>query len=447
MSLQDLVNLNISLSAAPSARANFGTPLVAASHSLTGPLVRSFGSLSEAESAGIVSSSATTRLAHALLRAAFNQNPRPRVVKLAKRAPWVQVFTIVPTVFATDRIYNFYVFDALVASYTVLVTDTTATLVATGIQAALNAIAATYGWTVTRSTSTVTVTGTSGRPVQFDIRGDGVEATLADTTADTGLDTELTTIEASDNAWYALISDVGNKQDILDGAAWIETRKKVYLPVTADSAVGDGGSTTDVGAELEALDYTRTFLCWHPTIANGMGSAWAANRLVVNPGTDNWAFKALVGIRAYKLSTDFETALRAKNVNTYTEVVDGSPVTLFGIAAGGDVYGDTVRGIDWLHNEMQLAVYDRQRALERIGYDDTGAAVLEGAISKSLAAATSDSKNARLLAADPAPAITMPRPLDQSPTDRANRHYPNIEFTGRVAGAINTLDITGRLTP
>ncbi len=46
----------------------------------------------------------------------------------------------------------------------------------------------------------------------------------------------------------------------------------------------------------------------------------------------------------------------------------------------------------------------------------------------------------------PAYEVTAPLVADQSANDRADRYFPGIEFIGRLASAIHTVDIQGSLT-
>lgn len=72
----------------------------------------------------------------------------------------------------------------------------------------------------------------------------------------------LAAIETEDNDWYALLTESAVKADILICAAWIETKRKIYIPRSQDSDI-----KTDVETDLAYLiknsGYNRTGLMYH----------------------------------------------------------------------------------------------------------------------------------------------------------------------------------------
>ena len=51
--------------------------------------------------------------------------------------------------------------------------------------------------------------------------------------------------------------------------------------------------------------------------------------------------------------------------------------------------------------------------------------------------------NQGILAADPAPTVTVPKVADVSAADKTARLLPDMKFTGTLAGAIHKVTITG----
>ncbi len=80
--------------------------------------------------------------------------------------------------------------------------------------------------------------------------------------------------------------------------------------------------------------------------------------------------------------------------------------------------------------------------LPKIPFTDAGIAIIEGEIRAQIA----DGQGDNFIALDPEPTVTVPKAVDVSSIDRANRLLPDVEFTFRAAGAIHQVDINGVVT-
>lgn len=432
--IADLVHLQITTSGIPAPAPNFGVPLIACYHALGGPLVQAFSSLTEAETAGIVDSGATKYL-HALVAAAFSQDPRPEIVKVGRRAaPWVQVSRWTPVTMTEGVVYEVYLWGALVGTHTVPA-SATATTIATAIDAIVDGLTS-PGIVTTVGSGYVDVTATSGQPVQFEIRGDGVEITCEDRTSATSIAGDLSLFEAADQDWYGLAIDATNKTDILAAAAWLATRRKLGSFVSPDSACGDGGSTTDVMAAAKAAGYLRAHIAYHPQVGSTLGIGHLAGRMTADPGSDTWAFKRVIGTTARPLSTTAANAIRAKFGNYYVDIVMGEPSTLWGYTSGGQ-YADTIRGIDWLHSEISRAVWRKLATNPKIPYTDAGADTLRAAVFDRLEAGVRVG-----FLVEGSVDVTATKAAAQADADRAARRFRGIAGRATLAGAIHETDIS-----
>jgi len=125
MSLDQLVNVSVSVSALSPSQQGFGVPLALAYHQVGvgGPLVRSYSGMQEVVQDGHAATSAPYRM----LQAMFSQRPRPPVVKLGRRqTAWRQTIDLVPQVNVAGYTYRFKV-DNKALTYVVAPTSGIAT--------------------------------------------------------------------------------------------------------------------------------------------------------------------------------------------------------------------------------------------------------------------------------------------------------------------------------
>lgn len=106
--LDDFVAITITTVSQTPTQVGFGTPLVAAYHTLDSvQRVRSYKKLSDAVSDGIVPTGVTAGAYAALLKA-FSQSPRPKTVKLGRLASAPsQVVVLTPTTTTAGEVYKF----------------------------------------------------------------------------------------------------------------------------------------------------------------------------------------------------------------------------------------------------------------------------------------------------------------------------------------------------
>lgn len=437
MPLSDIVNVSISTATAGITRENFGTPLIAAYHAEDLDLVESFGSLREAETAGITAEDYP--VAHGLLSAAFSQRRRPKRVKLGKRSAWVQIIRLTPGTPTATEVFSGTIDGT--AFTTTADSDPTVAEICTALASAINALNLTPS-DVTASGASgthVDVTSASGIFHSYAITSDG-NLTIKDVTADTGLDADLTAFEAADSDWYGFAYDVTNSTDIADAAAWAETRTKMHVFRSYDSGCRDDAVTSDIFSTLMDANYFRSFGFHTAVFENYLDVALMAQRFTVDPGSDTWALKTIAGVEADEFTTDEIDALTAKNANHY-ETIKGVDITNPGKTSGGE-WADVIRGNDWLTVRIQERVFYYLVTNEKVDYDDGGISGIQGEIEAQLQAGV----DVRFLAADPAPSVEVPLVEDIDEALRAARTLEGVTFSARIRGAIHAVDISGTLT-
>jgi hypothetical protein len=287
------------------------------------------------------------------------------------------------------------------------------------------------------------------------VAGQGVSYSLIDSdlthvavTPNNGIVNDLLNIINENNSWYGIVLCSNSDADIEQLAAEVETLKKIFIAVSQDGAIPTA-STTDLASILKGKSYKRTGLIYSVLSYNlGIDAAWMGGQLPATPGSNNWAFKTLVGISPDTFTASQQTILigvpvsqlPGKNVNIY-QTVGGVNVTEMGTMAGGQ-YIDITIGIDWLEATIQNNIYEAFVQASKIPYTDKGTTVLMSAVQAAL-----DQGVANGLIDGNSP-ITITAPLVQNvpASQRANRVAPTISFSCRLAGAFNAVIVNGVVT-
>lgn len=286
-------------------------------------------------------------------------------------------------------------------------------------------------------TDTLTVTADAAGD-WFSIEVNPSQIISAITHSDPGVATDLAAIALEDDDWYCLITGYNSNAYVLAAAAWIETQKKIYMADLCDTTVVtavEGGS--DTADDLHTLSYARTAAWYHPSPANFLGAAIAGRCLPIDPGGESWTLKNLSGVTPVTLTSTWRTNLVNKACNSY-QTVGGSGRTFNGTTADED-FIDVQRGLDWLENDMQVAVFNALATSNKVPYDDSGVAVIENEVRASLDRAVQRS----ILRFDPAPVVTVPTVASVATVDRAARLLPDVKWSAQLAGAIHKINISG----
>jgi len=434
VSITTAVQVIVTKSTALPTRAGFGTVLIAAYHTVVGSVVRTFSSLALAEAAGFTA--AAYPAIHRALTVAFLQNPRPPTVKIGKRTlPPTQVVAIGPRAAQGTGYVWSYVIDGVTISYTEQAADTV-TLISDGLRAAVTAAA--LDITPSGTTTVIHTADNAGEIHSF--KADPVLYTIAETTTDPGIATDLSAIQAADEDWYGLALDSQSPLELAAAAAWCETRTKDLAGDAYTTDVIDSGSSTDIGSVLQTALRDRSWTYW----TDGRISAYyalgrmAGHFAAYDPGTATWAYKATRGVENYDILTPVQDVLESKNVN-YTANFGGVYVMLTGTMASGE-WIDVTRTIDWTVARVREDVINLLIANPKLPYDDPSLATVQGAIRQRLEGGVPT-----IFSAEPAPFVSVPAVADIDAADRTARLLPDVEFFAQIAGAIHTVQINGLL--
>lgn len=430
--LSDIVDVSITASTRTPTRAGFGTPLLMGYHTVFPELSRRYSDVAELAEDGFDTFSPIYRMAQALM----SQDPAPAefvVGRLPSAHAHTQILTITSAVEGQHirlTVVDPTTGDETDIDYTVL-NGASTTTVATAVEALIEAVT---GVASAASSAEITITPvTSGHVVYVHSLEN---CTIKDTTADYAADTALTALQAYDDDWYAVLLDVNSTANIMDVAAWVQPKVKMFLCSTANSEEAAGSGT--LGSDLVALSYTRTVGLFSRRPDQYIACALAGRVLPQDPGSITWAFKELIGVSADVLTTAQESALLADNWNTYQSIA-GLPVTRNGKRFDGG-YPDERHGIDWLTARIQERVFALLANAGKLPYTDASVDIVRGEI---LAALGVGVDRGFLVAGSLT--CTGPRVSAVSSGDKAARLLPDIKFGADLAGAIHKVTIRGTL--
>jgi hypothetical protein len=429
MSIKDIVNVQITRETTPVSQLGFGTMMVLGTHKVFPERIRFYQTADAMLDDGFGADSPEYEAASL----ALSQIPSPVRVAIGRR----DADDAVVTVSEVDDTFEYSVtINGTEFAYQAQAADTNL-LIAAGLVAAINGGSEPV-------TATDNLDGTFG--LAADVAGVYYSLEVSDKltsalSASQDIENDLTDVNNENSDWYALVITSRLKQDVLDAAAWVEARIKLFGTASSDTEIYNVLSTTDIAAELFALNYARTFLMFHDDAATLYPeAAWFGKQLPTPPGSSTWAFKSLAGVPTVDLTETQRTNILAKNANTY-ELRAGVAITKNGQVAEGE-FIDIIRGVDWLDARMTERIYSRLVNSPKIPFTDPGVAIIEAEIRAQLDAGIAQG----LIALDPAYTVTVPLVKDVPFNDRANRNLPDIKFRANLQGAIHAITVFGTVT-
>lgn len=435
MSINNIVDLAITIANPVVTRQGFGTALLLSSEAVGKfpGASKAYSSVTELTDDGFLTSGITYKMASKLLA----QNPAPSQFKVGKRnssaAHYLQEIEIkVQNGYEGDR-YSVTV-NGTKASYIRLNTDTNddvATALSTSITSANYAVSV-LGDTVTLTANTTGYVGSVDSPERVSIN----EITAI---PDGYVTQDLADIFAFDPDFYIVLSDRNTFDEITEIADWTESNRRLLFCETSDPGCLDAGETTDIMSFLKNGAYANTLIVWSDSPNSGIAAAWCGKGISTEPGNYNWAHKSLAGVQAANISNGQQNVITSKRGNYYT-IVAGSGHTWNGITPSGE-YIDTISLVHFLYARITEDVVAAFKANVRIPYTNSGIAILTSVIGARL-----NSKIGSGLAADPAPVVTAPRVSEIAAADKQARHLPNVKFVALLDGAINSINIRGTVT-
>lgn len=378
-----------------------------------------------------------------LMAVAFKAQPNaPANFKIGRlNTAFTQTVSLVPVNTTQGFVYKGGLVGGKSWTYTVPGSATLAS-VCTAIAALITALAAGTTASGVSGTSVICTAGTTGKIIAF-TPGTGIK--MLDTTPDVGFAADIAAIDAVDDAWYGLVLQPTSKAYNEAAGTWTEANGKIFLPHSADWNLADATVVSgDIGSDMLATSLTRTFGIFHNYLGGTewIAAAWMASTLSFQPGNADTAFKTLATISADKLSAGQIAGLKAKKWTRYMSQ-GGVAITYRGYTPSGR-FIDVTRFVDWLRITVQLAAYTVFINNPKVPYTASGISKMKGAIAGALKQGQTAPNDG--LSTDIDPTVTIPSVDQQAPTDRANRLLNSIQYTGRLSGSLQGLNITGTVS-
>ncbi len=440
MALTDYVTINITSTAVGLTRAGFGTALFLSYQPAWAERTRTYASLPDV---AVDFTATNPGPAYRFAQAYFSQSPAPTALIIGRGAlkptKTVQLSAINPTS-NVSYTYRVHVKGTGFADTTVTFTSDASPLdseYAAGMVAALNAVPG-KNYTASGAASPITITGNAVGD-WFSIEVDDVNTqTTSETTADPGVATDLTAITAENPNWYMLGTSFNSKLYGVAAAAYVESAGlKQYLALSNDTnTLATSTGTLDLLDQIKTNAYTRTLGMYHKNAASFADAALMGKCLTFDPGAETWAFKNLAGIATFPMTGTHRANIVARNGNSY-ELVAGINITFQGKNGDGG-YTDTRRGLDWLQDDMQKAVFGTLAGNSKIPYTDAGIGLIESQVRGSLKRAAD-----RKIIVEESIVVTVPTAASVPSIDKTTRTLNNVKFSATLQGAVHKTIVTG----
>lgn len=433
MSIEQIVDVQISRETATVTAAGFGRAMILSQHTKTANQIDIYSSLT-----AVADDFDTTDPEYKAAAKLFGQAIKPTDIAIGKRsAPVAQVNDIEITTLEN-------------ADYTVTINGTDFTHTPGGVPANSSAVVTALIALIAAGSEPVTATASGVSPdedlvLTADNAGEPFTVAVTSnmtnvaTTPNHGVQEDLAAIVASGdtgNDWYALMLTSRYAYDILQGAIWVEANRKLFIACSSDAGI-IAATTTDIAAALSDAAYDRTALLYSSDEANYPDAAWLGKMLPKDPGSATWNLKTLAGITKDELTDTQITNLKNKNANYYIEI-GGVNITQNGNVASAE-WIDVIRGIDWIEARSQENIYALLVAVDKIPFTNAGIDQVVNKLEEILVQSVT-----RGILTD----YDITRPLASSFTtvQKQSRELTGIEFTGTLAGAVHKVTIVGKVS-
>lgn len=441
MSLDTIVNISISTQTTAPEQANFGTPLVAAYHTVWPERVRLYDAATGIADM-ILDGFLATDPAVVAATVVLSQNPKVTEIAIGRLtgAP-LRAHKLTPILAGleagvpVDMVINGNAIQPVAASPTIA--ELTADM-----KTKIDALALT-GVTTTDNSTDLDIDVTAGNEATVEVPRRQItrkDETL-DPVAPQGSVADLVDITNEFNDWYSLVMAQESEAITLVVAAHIETLSKTYIAVTGDDDVLDAGLATDVASDLASGNYANSAIYYHPKPHTYPNAGHIGVELPKDPGSYTMKFKTLAGVETVTMTATEKNTCAAKRANTYTAVA-GISIVEEGVVSAAGEFIDVTRFVHWFRARLQERIYTRFVNLDKVPMDDSGLGIAEAEIRGQ----QQDGIDVGGLAANPAPTVTVPKVANIPFINRAARQATGLRFDGSLAGAIHELNIQGVFT-
>jgi hypothetical protein len=445
MEITEVVNVQVSVEEAGIKGLAFGIPLVLGptGFGVSSDRVRSYDDME-----GVAEDFETTDPEYKAAAALFGQELKPDHILIGERSASAvaQVTTV-----AISTVTNSFEYGVLLNNTLFTYeadSDATQEEIRAGLIAAINGgsepVTAANGVGDNVFTLTADVAGT---PFTLQLLTDKLdqELTTANRAVEDPDDALNAILESGDlgKQWVVLMMTSHVKADILNAAAWVQTRNHLYVACGDDSDV-PAATAGNVALELKTLAYTHTLYLHSGDEANYPEAALLGRVLPLEVGSWTPDMQTLTGITPDEWTSTQVSNLEAQYASFYVNI--GNRGTLRGGWASNGNWWDAYLGALWIESECNAGIFNMMARLspEKLPFTDGGIQLVVNEIRGVLLRAEAQG----ILAAEgetPAFSITAPPASSYSSAQKATRVMDGIEFTGNLAGAIRKVTVRGKL--
>lgn len=429
MSINDIVNVQISRETRAVSRQGFSTILVLGLNKAFIPQVKVYASTDE-----VLEDFLSTSPEYLAAKAIFDQQPSVINLKIG-RLPTADL-----SVGTITNVLNNTQYSITINGQKVTITsdsDATGPEIVAALKVAVDALSEPITFTDNLDGTYDITPNVVGAPYSVKIdTNQSIVFTLSGTIAD-----GIASIQNEDDDWYGLVYTLRVQADQEAIASYIESQKKSFVTASDDSDiidVADSLDSTSLAAVFKAAGYARSMVFYLSNAATQFPeAAYLGTVLPLDPGSWTGKFKSLTGITIDQLTPTQRTNALAKYANVY-ESRGGAPITQDGKVSANE-YHDIIVFVDWLESRITEEVYVVLINNNKVPYTDKGITLIQAAINRVLL----DGVSLGGIAEDPEFIITVPVVEDISAIDKANRVLNNIKFQATLAGAIHVVNIQG----
>ena len=244
-------------------------------------------------------------------------------------------------------------------------------------------------YTLAKSGANITVSGAtlsggSGTSIASLLKGKSTQASApANGIAAETLTAALQALVNASGDWYAaIIAEPGvDIPSCLAATAFIEGqgKKRRIGFTTTDTVAVDSTITTDLGSQLKAAGYKRSFVQYSTSSPQAVASFFGRAATVNFQGsktTITLKFKQEPGVVAETLTEAYAATLAAKNINVFVNYDNATAILQQGVNSDGSFF-DEWHGLDWLENDLQTAVYNALYTFPKIPQTDEGMTTIQ----------------------------------------------------------------------
>lgn len=252
----------------------------------------------------------------------------------------------------------------------------------------------------------------------------------------------LTSLRETDDSWYTICIDSRTKADLQAVGSWANTNRKFFFGCSSDLT-----ALTDRNVDREA------YLIHDNDATDFPECAWVGRVIPLDPGSATWKWKQLSGQNASTFTSSQLNTIRTEDGQALQEQA-GVTFTNEGITTSGE-YIDIIHGQDWVEDQLTIGLLRLFLVNDKIAYDDTGIAQVEGVVRDVMKRAGDNDIIARAVSEDDLEIsddkvyiyqVTVPQRSDTAVNDRANRILRDVTFVYTTAGAIHKTVVTGKIT-